>query len=269
MNVISSLHEKHVLVTGGTRGLGRAIGLAFAGAGAHVWLTHKWGSVDEAEVVAAFSQEGLASPAIVQSDVSDPDEMRDLFNRLQQADITLDIIVSNVAFSKVVTSMADLSGNALELSLKYSAWPLVELARMAYQTSGCYPRYLIAISSDGGEICHPGYDLAGVSKSVLETLCRYLALRLKPYGVRVNALRPGLLDTESFRATFGEAVLNDLQARHHGILLDPRAVAGSCVALCSGLMDAVTGQVITVDDGWSLVSPITFITGRGLPESFE
>ena len=51
-------------------------------------------------------------------------------------------------------------------------------------------------------------------------------------------------------------------------LLEPRVIAQSCVALCSGLMDAVTGQVIIVDEGWSLVSPIAYLTGVGWPAAF-
>ena len=50
-----------------------------------------------------------------------------------------------------------------------------------------------------------------------------------------------------------------------GLFIDPLGVARVCVALCSGLFDAVTGQVIVVDEGWSLVSPMAFLTGRGLP----
>ena len=60
-------------------------------------------------------------------------------------------------------------------------------------------------------MCHEGYDFAGASKSVLETLCRYLAVRLKPQGVRVNAIRPGFIDTASFRATFGDEAVESIK----------------------------------------------------------
>lgn len=254
------------LITGGTKGLGRAIGLALARAGAQVWLTHRWGSADEAELLAAF--EGLPAPRIVEADVSDRDRTRELMGEIEAAGAPLDVIVSNVAFAKVVGELADLKKNALDLSLNYSAWPLVDLAQAAEGVLGRFPRYLLGMSSDGGQVCHAGYELAGVSKSVLETFCRYLALRLKPHGVRVNAIRPGFVDTASSRATFGDAAVDDAADRFPGLFLDPDAVAGVCLALCSGLMDAVTGQVIVVDEGWSLVSPLAFVTGAGVPGAF-
>jgi NAD(P)-dependent dehydrogenase (short-subunit alcohol dehydrogenase family) len=259
---------KSVLITGGTRGLGKAIGLEFGLAGATVFLTHRWGSADEAALVAEFTTQGLAAPYIIESDVADEDAIYSLMKTIQHTCGRLDMLVSNVAFSKVIHDLTDLKQNALMLSLGYSAWPLVELIQATHEVLGAYPRYVVAISSDGSEVCHDGYDLAGASKAVLETLCRYLALRLKRYGVRVNALRPGFLDTASSRATFGDERIEAAKEKVEGLFLDPNHVATSCVALCCGLLDAVTGQVLVVDEGWSLVSPISFLTGQGLPGQF-
>ncbi len=263
--MLNDLSGKSVLVTGGTRGLGKAIGLEFASAGAHVFLTHRWGSADEDELITEFRSASLDTPHIVESDVADSDATRKLMALIKKECGTLDVIVSNVAFSKIVRDLSDLKKSALELSLAYSAWPLVDLVQASREVIGEFPRYVIGISGDGGEVCHDGYDFAGTSKSVLETLCRYLALRLKPHSVRVNAIRPGFIDTASFRATFGDQAVESIKERVDGLFIDPRGVARVCVALCSGLCDAVTGQVIVVDEGWSLVSPMTFLTGRGLP----
>lgn len=248
-----------VLITGGTRGLGKAIGLAFSRLDANVILTHRWGSVDEDELAAEFTDQGVRAPHIVESDVSNADDMRDLMQQINDEVGQLDVVISNVSFAKTVGDLGDMRRRALERSLAYSAWPVVELVQTAHEMFGTYPRYVIGISSDGGEVCHPAYDLVGVSKSVLETLCRYLALRLKPHGTRVNAIRPGFLDTASARSTFGDAIFGQIQERHPDMLLDPNEVAKTCVALCSGYMDAITGQVITVDEGWGLVSPFELI----------
>ena len=258
----------NVLITGGTLGLGKAIGLEFASLGATTYLTHRWGSADEDELRAEFTARGATKPHIIESDVSDPDATRELMKQIKGEAGHLDVIVSNVAFAKVVTDVSDLKKSALDLSLSYSVWPLVELIQAAHGVFGSYPRYVVAISSSGGEVCYEGYDLVGVSKAMLETLCRYLAVRLKRYGVRVNALRPGLMDTASTRATFGDEVIDSIQKQMAELFLAPESAAKACVALCSGLLDSVTGQVITVDEGWSLVSPITYITGRGLPGAF-
>jgi len=124
---------------------------------------------------------------------------------------------------------------------------------------------VVAVSTDGGEVCHPGYDMAGVAKAALETLCRYLAVRLRPEGVRVNAVRPGFVDTESARAVFGDAVLERPVPGRDDLMIDAHTVGRACVALCSGWMDGVSGQVIHVDEGASLISPITYLTGLGWP----
>ncbi|MGE0359873.1 MAG: SDR family oxidoreductase [Vicinamibacterales bacterium] len=260
--------DSAVLVTGGTRGVGKAIGKEFSRAGATVVLTHRWGSVSEAELVEEFGAEHLAAPLVVESDVSDPASTRALMAEIARLRLPLRAIVSNVAFAKTVGGIDDLKRGSLELSLRYSTWPIVELPEAARQVLGRYPRYLVAISTDGGSVCHPGYDMAGVAKAALETLCRYLALRLRPEGVRVNVLRPGLVDTASARATFGDAVVDAARRSPHDPALPPRQVARACVGLCSGLMDSVTGQVITVDEGASLLSPITHATGLGWPGPF-
>lgn len=249
-----------VVVTGGTRGLGRAIGLELARAGAEVVLTHRWDSVPEDEVHAAFAALSLPAPAVVESDVSDPAATRALMRSLRGRP-PLRAVVSNVAFAKIVRELSDLKRGALDLSLAYSAWPIVDLLQAAREELGAYPRYAVGVSSDGAEVCHPGYDLAGASKAVLETLCRYLAVRLRAEGVRVNALRPGLLDTQSSRAMLGDAAMERLRQRVPSPVLDLAGVARACAALCSGLLDSVTGQVLVVDEGWSLLDPLDWISG--------
>jgi NAD(P)-dependent dehydrogenase (short-subunit alcohol dehydrogenase family) len=254
--------DQVVLVTGGTRGFGKAVGLEFASRGAAVILTHRWGSADEDALLDEFRREGAAPPWIVESDVSDPDATRELMAGIARRYGRLDVIVSNVAFAKMAGGLDDLKRSALELSLRYSAWPMVDLVQASRQVLGRFPRYVLGISSDGGEVCHPGYDLAGAAKAALEALCRYLAVRLRPEGVRVNAVRPGFMDTASSRAILGDAAV-DAIAGGTSLALDPRQVARTCVALCSGLMDAVTGQVIVVDEGWSLISPTAYVAEAG------
>lgn len=262
------LKDKTVLITGGTKGVGKAAAIEFAKYGAKVVITHKWGSVDEKEIVDEFKAQQLTPPMIVQSDVSNADDIADLMQKIKEAHQHLDVIVSNVAFSKIINSMDEMRFKTLELSLMYSAWPLVSLTKQAKDTFSKYPKYVIAISSDGPDVCHPGYDMAGASKAVLETLTKYLALRLKKEGVRVNALRPGMLVTASSTATFGEEVMDKLFNELRDIFITPEAVAEVCVALCSGLMDSITGQIINVDAGGSLISPISYISRLGLPGQF-
>jgi NAD(P)-dependent dehydrogenase (short-subunit alcohol dehydrogenase family) len=263
---MSMVMERVALVTGGTRGLGLAIGRELARAGWRVVLTHKWGGADDEQIAAEFRARELFPPLVVASDAGDPEAVRELMEEIRARRGRLDAIVSNVAFAKIARDLDDLRRSAFELSLRYSAWPVVDLVQAAIEVLGGYPRYVVGVSSFGVETCPDGYDLAGAGKAVMETLCRYLALRLKPHGVRVNVIKPGFLDTESSRATFGDAVIDRLHEA--GMVLDPEGAARACVALCSGLLDAVTGQVLVVDEGWSVVNPMAYLTGRGLLQSF-
>jgi NAD(P)-dependent dehydrogenase (short-subunit alcohol dehydrogenase family) len=255
------LSGRTVVVTGGTRGLGKAIGIEFSRAGFAVFLTHRWGSVEERTLVEEFRSLKLPPPRIVESDVSDRAATRSLMGLVRDTAGPLDVVVSNVAFAKIVRGLGDLTRSSFDLSVGYSAWPVVDLVQAAEEVMGRLPRYVIGISSDGGEVCHDGYDLAGASKAVLETLCRYLAHRLRPRGVRVNVVRPGFFDSASSRATLGDAVVEELRRRQGERRLEPATVARVCLALCSGLMDGVSGQTIVVDEGWSLVSPLALLTG--------
>jgi NAD(P)-dependent dehydrogenase (short-subunit alcohol dehydrogenase family) len=265
MTATVDLGGRAVIVTGGTRGLGKALGMEFGRAGATVFLTHRWGSANEDELRAEFEREGLAVPHVIESDASDPEAARALMQEVARHPSRLLAVVSNVAFAGIVHDLGDLTRTSLELSLRYSTWPVLEYLHAAKESLGYHPRYVVAISTDGAETCHPGYDMVGVAKAALETLCRYLALRLRSEGVRVNAVRSGPLDTASSRATFGDAVLDADVVKREGLLLDPHTVARACVGLCSGLMDGITGQVITVDEGMSLISPVVYMTQRGWP----
>jgi NAD(P)-dependent dehydrogenase (short-subunit alcohol dehydrogenase family) len=264
---LRSLDGATVLVTGGTRGLGKAIGFEFARAGARVTLTHRWGSVSAEEIAAEAAALRLPPVEVRESDAGDPDAVRELMRELKRDRDRLDVIISNLAFAKPVHDMADLKRSSFELSLRYSAWPVVDLVQAAQETFGRYPRYVVGVSSLGADVCPDGYDLAGASKSALEMLCRYLALRLRTHGTTVNVLRTGYLDTTSSRATFGDAVIDELGRR--GMVLDPSGAAKSCVALCSGLMDSVTGQILVADEGWSLVDPIAYVSHSMQPKKGE
>ena len=264
--VINTLKDKSVLVTGGTRGLGKAIGLEFARVGAKVFLTHKWNSVRESDLVTEFLIQDLPPPYVIESDVSDPEAIRALMAAIKENVGSIDVVISNVSFAKIISDIWDYKRSSFELSLQYSTWPFVDLLQAAHAVTGLFPRYAISISSQAADSYYNGYDFSGPSKAALESLCRYLALQLKSHGVRVNAIRPGFLDTKSSRASCGEHVIDSL--KENGLLLDPQGAARVCVALCSGWMDAVTGQVIVADEGWSLVSPVAYLTGEGLPDEF-
>ena len=94
------------------------------------------------------------------------------------------------------------------------------------------------------------YDFVAASKAVLETLVRYLTYQLRDEDIRVNAVRSRSVRTATFEMTFGPRV--DSVAERYGspsLFVTPEEVGGAAFALASGLMDAVAGQVLTIDRG--------------------
>ena len=247
---MNDLRGKCVLSTGGTMGIGLATGLAFARQGARVTLTHKWGTADEEALRARFAKEGLPEPNIVQADASREEDTEALLAQLKQQHEAVEVFVSNVAMALLTRSLEDYSKRSLFKSIEYSAWPFFEYTRRIQATFGRYPRYVIGLSSDGSGHLHCNYDFVAASKALMETMCSYLNYRLFEEDIRINIVRSRMVRTESLWATFGKEFDGFMDRAHMaGDFLEPEEVANTILALCSGLMDSVSGQVLMVDRG--------------------
>ena len=247
---------KSVLITGGTRGIGLATALAFSRCGAHCTLTYRWGSADEDEVREQFRAEAAPEPLLIQADVAQADDCRTLLRELHWRGLNPEVFISNATGAVVVHELADLSERALLQSIRYGGWPTYEYLLRMREIFGRFPRYVVAMSSDGPVRYSVGYDLAAASKAVLETLCRYLTYRLRHEDIRINILRSRGVRTDAFEATFGGELVPFARRLGYGdCLVEPEEVGRVALALCSGLLDGVRGQVITVDRG------ITFFDG--------
>jgi NAD(P)-dependent dehydrogenase (short-subunit alcohol dehydrogenase family) len=241
-----------VLVTGGTRGIGLATGLAFGARGAYVTLTHKWGSADEGSIRETFARAGAPAPRIVRADAGNDDDVVAVIEGIRRDHDRLEVLVSNAAFGATVGGVDDYSKRALHAGIDYSAWPLVAHTMAARTVFGKPPRYVIGVSSAGADTMHAGYDLIATAKSTLETLCRYLHYRLSAEGTSVNVVRTRFVDTTSLADTFGPEFLSFVRHFEPDVLSTPEEVADAIVGICSGLMDALGGQVLTVDRGAGL-----------------
>jgi NAD(P)-dependent dehydrogenase (short-subunit alcohol dehydrogenase family) len=246
---LNDFRERAVLITGGTRGIGLATGIAFARCNAAVTLTHKWGSVDPDKVRTMFASAGAREPEIVDADVTQDSDMRAVLHGIRQRHERLEAFISNVAFAPVVRSFADYSSRDLAAAIAHSAWPIVSYTRATKEIFGSYPHYVIGLSSEGVDSYHMNYDLVAASKAVLETLCRYINQRLRDHGTRVNIVRTRFVSTDSLRALVGEEFERFAETHSPGVFTSANEVAEAIVGLCSGLMDGVSGQIVTVDRG--------------------
>jgi NAD(P)-dependent dehydrogenase (short-subunit alcohol dehydrogenase family) len=242
---------KTVLVTGGTRGIGLACGLAFGKLGARVVLTHRWGSADETGIRDSFAEIDAPRPEIIAADVSHAEDTAALMRTLTSLCGGIDVFISNAAVAQIIHGPDDYQRRSLMKSMDFTTWPLVDYTFAIKATFARFPRYVIAISSLGPDQYFAGYDFVAASKAALETLARYLSRRLGLEEARVNIIRAGLVYTESLMSVFGEERVAAALKSRPECFVSPDDVAGAALALCSGWMDAVNGQTITVDRGAS------------------
>ena len=248
--MIADFRGKAVLVTGGTAGIGLATALAFAARGAECTLTYRFGSADEDEVKARFAALGAPAPVLVQADAAKHEDTDALLAGMRERHRSVEALISNVSAAMIVNGFEDYDQRGLHQSIDQSAWPMVEYTRRIRKVFGRYPRYVVGMSSTGPDSFSVGYDFVAASKAVMETLCRYMNYRLFDEDVRINVIRSRSVRTASFDATFGEGFAEFARGftreRH---FLPPEEVAEAALALCSGMMDGVSGQVITIDRG--------------------
>ena len=251
---------KVALVTGGTKGIGLATALAFGRAGARCVITHRWGSADEAELRERFRRIEAPAPLIVEADILRGEDTARLMTTIREQCGRLDAFVSNASAAVTVQSLDDLTERAFLRSMRATAWPTVEYTLAAKRELGAYPRYVVVMSSDGPDRFTPAYDLVACGKAAVESLARYLAYRLRGEGVRVNVVRSRAIRTDAFTDTFGAEFYGFLRGFvRDDWFMTPEEVGDAAYALCSGMFDAMTGQVLMVDRGNAFADGISHV----------
>ncbi|MEI8105346.1 MAG: SDR family oxidoreductase [Actinomycetes bacterium] len=236
----------NVFVTGGSRGIGRAIALRFARDGARRVAIGYLRNDAAAEATAEELRAAGAEPVLVRGNVTS-----DRVTEQVAALGPLDVLVHNAA--------TGVARPALETEDKHWDWTMNANARALLSlTRAAVPQMpagssIIGISSLGSGRVLENYSLIGTSKAALEALVRYLAVELAPRGIRVNAVSAGVVETGALEHFPNrDEMLAFGKANPAGRLVDPDDVAGAVAFLYSPDAAMIRGQVIVIDGGFSL-----------------
>lgn len=245
------LSEKTALVTGGSRGIGAEICRSLAAAGARVIINFN-NSTEKAEKLRdEIISEGLTAE-IFQADISDPAQVDRLARNIKKGAGRLDILVNNAGVIR----------DTLLLTMDVSDWEKVHdiNLRGAFLTTRMAAELMVRghrgkivnIASVSGIRGGRGQTNYASAKGGLISFTRACAVELAPKGIQVNAVLPGMIETEMSsraRKRAGEILLERIPAQRYGT---PREVADLVLFLASGMSDYITGQAIPVDGGLSV-----------------
>lgn len=248
-----SLDGKLALVTGGTRGVGRAISLHLARAGASVIANHVRDVESAAELEAQAAGENL-SLSLCRADITTKKGLEKVERDVRNAGGALDALV-HCAATGVHRRFEELTARHWDWTFSLNARAFFTLTKLLTPTLA-KGASIVAVSSRGAVRAEPYYSVIGASKGALESLARHMAAELAPEGIRVNVLSPGSVQTHSWDVMpDGEQRLAETVSRTPmGRLVSLDEVASAALFLCSEASAGIVGQTIVVDGGSSIIA---------------
>jgi len=202
--------------------------------------------------------EGIGSRIILPCDVTKDEEIEKVFTRLKQEWGGLDIMIHAIAFANkedLANPYVQTSRHGFHLAMDVSAYSMVALARHATPLMEGRGGSMLTLTYMGSEKVIPNYNVMGVAKAALEASVRYLAHDLGPKGIRVNAISAGPIRTlaASGIADFKEMLHHVSERAPLKRNIDATEVGKTALFLCSEWGSAITGEVVHVDAGYSIM----------------
>jgi NAD(P)-dependent dehydrogenase (short-subunit alcohol dehydrogenase family) len=248
------LQGKTAIITGGSKGIGKAIAQAFSGAGAAVALAAR-GPADlerTAKQIEASGGRALAVP----TDVTDPEQAQSLVDRTVAELGTVDILVNNAGAAPFLSTLDQIRLEGFDKYFRLNFNGAVHCTKAVASVllpkgEGC----VLNVASVAGFIASPGLTYYASAKAALISFTRTMAQEWAAYRVRVNALAPGWIETEMNEPArqmipeFNRRVLDSIPLGRWGT---PEDVAGAALFMCSPAASFITGSVLVVDGGQTL-----------------
>jgi enoyl-[acyl-carrier protein] reductase III len=248
------MNQKVALVTGSSRGIGKATAIRLAEAGYDIVINYarsKQAALETADEIHALGRKAY----VVKANVGDVEKIKDMFAQIRAVFGRLDVFVNNAA-SGVLRPVMELQESHWDWTMNINSKALLfcaqEAAKLMESTGG---GKIVSISSLGSIRYLENYTTVGVSKAAVEALTRYLAVELAPKNIVVNAVSGGAVDTEALKhfPNREELLAEARKKTPAGRMVEIEDIVNSVMFLLTEEASMIRGQTLIVDGGISLL----------------